>query len=136
MRPNFHFNSGKTKIKEKFNQLLLHPGSILYVWGHSYELAGDGQKTLEEVLTAVGNHFEVWYATLGELMIWQFYRKHLKIECVKTSSRGNEYSFKMPWLNPYLRKIPLSVSIPDGVKEVMWQGEKIKVVKGHVQLIW
>lgn len=136
MRPNYHFNSGKTKIKAKFDQLLQNPGSILYVWGHSYELAGDGQKTLEEVLAAIGNHSDVWYATLGELMIWQFSRKHLKIECVKTSSRGNEYSFKMPWLNPYLRKIPLSVSIPDGVKEVLWQGKEIQVVKGHVQLIW
>lgn len=134
MRPNFHFNSGKTKIKAKFDQLRQNPGSILYIWGHSYESAGHGQQTLEEVLEAVGNHPDVWYATLGELMIWQYTRNHLRIELSKKNRSGNEFVLKMPWLNPFLRQIPLSISIPDGVKEVLWKGEKIPVINGHIQL--
>ncbi|MFZ4724242.1 MAG: polysaccharide deacetylase family protein [Paludibacter sp.] len=136
MRPNFHFNSGKTKIKAKFDQLLQNPGSILYIWGHSYELAGNGQQTLEEVLGAVGNHPDVWYATLGELMIWQYTRNQLQIELSKKNRSGNEFILKMPWLNPYLRQIPLNISMPEGVKEVVWKGEKIQVKNGYVQLSW
>ncbi|MEI8204844.1 MAG: hypothetical protein WCH34_17625, partial [Bacteroidota bacterium] len=61
---------------------------------------------------------------------------HLQIELNKRDRIGNEFLLKMPWLNPYLHQIPLSISIPEGVKEVVWKGEKIQVKNGHVQLSW
>ena len=137
MRPNFHFKVGGVKTKEKLEQLLQKPGSILYIWGHSYELAGDGEKILEEVLFTVANRPEVWYADLGELMIWQFTRNQLKIETASNNTGGKSFTLKMPGLNPYLRnQVPVSLSIPNGVTEVLWQGKKISVVNGHVQLVW
>jgi peptidoglycan/xylan/chitin deacetylase (PgdA/CDA1 family) len=137
MRPNFHFKVGAVKTKEKLEQQIQKPGSILYIWGHSYELAGDGEKILEEVLSTVANRPEVWYTDLGELMIWQFIRNHLLIEPNSNTKNEREFIFKLPWLNPYLRqKVPFSVSIQEGVKEVLWQGKKIPVVNGNVQLIW
>jgi peptidoglycan/xylan/chitin deacetylase (PgdA/CDA1 family) len=136
MRPNFHFNVGAAKTKEKLDELLQNPGSILYLWGHSFELAGDGTKILEEVLASVANHPEVWYATLGELMIWQFTRNHLQIEQASTKGIGKSFTLKMPWLHPWLRKVPLSLTVPDGVTEVLWQGKQIPVVNRRVQLVW
>lgn len=136
MRPNFHFKVGVAKTKEKFEQLIQKPGSILHIWGHSAEMANGGEKLLEEVLTSVANNPEVWYANLGELMFWQYTRNHLKIEAISSNKKGNEFVLKMPWLNPYLHQVPISLTIPDGVANVLWQGEKIPVVNGHVQLTW
>jgi peptidoglycan/xylan/chitin deacetylase (PgdA/CDA1 family) len=136
MRPNFHFKVGAAKTKEKLDELLQKPGSILYLWGHSYELAGDGTKILEEVLASLANHPEVWYATLGELMTWQFTRNHLQIEQASTKGGGKSFTLKMPWLHPWLQKLPLSLTVPDGVTEVLWQGKPIPVVNRRVQLVW
>ena len=136
MRPNFHFKVGAAKTQEKLDELLQKPGSILYLWGHSYELAGDGTKILEEVLASVANHPEVWYATLGELMTWQFTRNHLQIEQASTKGGGKSFTLKMPWLHPWLQKLPLSLTVPDGVTEVLWQGKLIPVVNRRVQLVW
>ena len=136
MRPNFHFKAGAVKTKEKFDELLQKPGSILYIWGHSYELAGDGYKTLDEVMASVANRLEVWYATLGELMIWQFSRSHLKIEPRETNNTSKSFDLKLPWLNSYLRQVPVCLIIPNGVKEVIWQGKKIPVVDRKVSLKW
>ena len=42
----------------------------------------------------------------------------------------------MPWLHPYLRKVPVSLIVPAGVSEVEWQGVKFPVVNSKVQLMW
>ncbi|MEI6143376.1 MAG: polysaccharide deacetylase family protein, partial [Mariniphaga sp.] len=136
MRPNFHFKVGATKTKEKMEELIQKPGSILYIWGHSYELAGDGAKILEEVLASVANRPEVWYATLGELMTWQFIRNHLKIEPTTDKSGRTTFTLQIPWLHPWLRKIPVSLTFPDGVTYILWQGKKVPVVNHQVQLSW
>jgi peptidoglycan/xylan/chitin deacetylase (PgdA/CDA1 family) len=136
MRPNFHFKVGTAKIKEKLEELVQKPGSILYLWGHSYELAGDGAKILIEVLASVANRPEVWYATLGELMTWQFIRNHLRIEQASTKGSGKSFTLKMPWVHPWLRKVPMSLTMPDGVTHVLWQGKKTPVVNHQVQLTW
>jgi peptidoglycan/xylan/chitin deacetylase (PgdA/CDA1 family) len=136
MRPNFHFKIGTTNTKEKMDELLKKPGSILYIWGHSYELAGEGQNTLDAVLAAVANHPEAWYATLGELMTWQFVRDNFQLMPKTKKTGGKEFILKMPWLHPYLRQVPISVNVPEGVKEVLWQGKKMPVTNGRVQLLW
>jgi hypothetical protein len=136
MRPNFHFKVGAAKTKAKLEELIKKPGSILYIWGHSYELAGDGAKILEEVLASVANRPEVWYATLGELMTWQFTRNHLQIEQTSSAGSGKSFTLKMPWLHPWLRKVPVSLTIPHGVTQVLWQGRKISVADHQVQLPW
>jgi len=136
MRPNFHFKVGAAKTREKFEELIQKPGSILYIWGHSYELAGEGGNILEGVLASVANHPEVWYATLGELMVWQFTRHNLQIEPVSAKEGGKSFALKMPWLHPYLRQVPVSLTLPEGVTEVLWEGKQIPVVNRHIQLVW
>lgn len=136
MRPNFHYNAGAIKVKAKLDELLKKPGSVLYFWGHSYELTGDGMKKLEAVLDAVARRPDVWYATLGELMIWQYMRNHLKIEKPSATPAGESYTLQMPWLHPYLRQVPVSLTVPEGVTSVTWQGQTIPVADRRVQLKW
>jgi len=136
MRPNFHFNAGAARVKAKFEELLKTPGSILYIWGHSYELTPAGIKTLEEGLAAVANRPEAWYATLGQLMVWKYMREHLQIEPAADSADGRSLTLKMPWIHPFWRQVPLSLTVPTGVTAVNWNGQQVPVVDGHVQLTW
>jgi hypothetical protein len=136
MRPNFAWSVGPAKMKEKYEELRQQTGSILYFWGHSYECANDGIKKLEEVLTAVENRQDAWYATLGELMVWKFAREQFRIEAAPSSAGGQAFTLKMPWLHPYLRQVPLSLTLPDGVTEVSWDGQKLPAVEGRVQVKW
>jgi len=136
MRPNFHFNAGAARVKEKFEELRKVPGSILYLWGHSYELTSAGKKTLEEVLAAVAGRSEAWYATLGQLMVWKYMREHMQIEPAADSADGRSLTLKMPWLHPFWRQVPLSLTVPAGVTAVIWNGQQVPVKAGRVQLAW
>lgn len=136
MKPNFHFKIGSVKIKEKFDELIQKSGSIIYIWGHSYELANDGAKIFEDVLSSIANDPKVWYATLGELMVWQFTRKQLKIEPSTIKGNNKNIELRMPWLHPYLQQTPISLVLPKGVKYVLWKGNKIPVVNDRIQLKW
>ena len=136
MRPNFHYNAGAARVKAKLDELLKKPGSVLYFWGHSYELTGNGMKKLEAVLDVVARRPDVWYATLGELMIWQYMRDHLKIEKTSAAPAGESFTLQMPWLHPYLRQVPVSLTVPEGVASVTWQGQTVPVVDRRVQLKW
>ncbi len=131
MRSNFHFKAGPEKMKAKLDELLQKPGSVFYFWGHSYELAGGGDKILEDDLSTVGGRDDVWYATLGQLMTWQFIRDHAKIEPAQGA-----FTVKLPWVHPYLRQVPVSLAVPEGVKEVTWDGKPVPVVNGHAELAW
>lgn len=134
MLPNFHFKYGVEKIKLKFEELQKKPGSIMYVWGHSYEIAGDGEKTLEDVLAIISNKPQVWYATLGELMTWQYIRNHLAIESKKVKGKNSNFIFKIPVLHPFWRPSYLSIILPANVKTIIWKGKRIEVADRHIQL--
>lgn len=136
MRPTCHFGVGAVALQSKINAMLQLPGSVFYMWGHSYELAGKGWDTLKDDLAVLANIPTAWYATLGELMIWQYTRNKLKIVSNANTIGDKIFTFKMPWLNPYLRKVPISLIVPMGVTDVEWQGIKYPVLNGRVQLMW
>ena len=137
LRTNGHFLQGADKVKAKLEALKKQPGAIMYIWGHSYELAGDGQKKLEEVMKIVGAQAEIWYATQGDLMIWQWMRKETKTAFGPSASDGSAVVvLSRPWLHPWLRSVPLTLTVPEGVKTVTWQGQIIPVVHGQVSLDW
>ena len=93
-----------------------------------------GTKTLEEELAAVANRPEAWYATLGQLMVWKYMREHVQIEAAADSADGQSLTLKMPWIHPFWRQVPLSLTLPAGVTAVTWNGQQVPVVAGHVQL--
>lgn len=136
MLPTCHFGVGAATLQSKLNSMLILPGSVFHIWGHSYELAGMGMATLQADLAVVANNPAVWYATLGELMLWQFTRNKIQIVFNQNTLGDKTFTFKMPWLNPFLRKVPISVTVPKGVSTVEWQGVQYPVQNGRVQLMW
>ena len=136
MRPTCHFEVGAATLQSKLNAMLKVPGSVFYMWGHSYELAGDGLNTLRGGLSVIANNPAVWYATLGELMIWQYTRNKLQIVSNTNTLGDKTFTLIMPWLNPYLRKVPISLIVPKGLTTVEWQGIQYPVENGRVHLIW
>jgi hypothetical protein len=69
-------------------------------------------------------------------MTWQFTRNHLVIEPISSNKEVKSFILKMPRLHPWLRQVPVSLILPDGVTEVLWQGKKISVANRRVQLFW
>ena len=136
MKPNFHFGVGAGKVKAKLDECLKKPGSILYFWGHSVEAQGEKMNKLESVLEVVAHRPDVWYTTLGDLMVWKFMREKLQVEAGTVTADGRTVTVKMPWLHSYLRQVPISLVLPEGVKEVSWKGQRVQVVDGRVQLKW
>ena len=82
----------------------------------------------------MANRPEAWYATLGQLMVWKYMREHLQIEPAADSADGRSLTLKMPWIHPFWRQVPLSLTVPTGVTAVAWNGQQVPVVDGHVQL--
>ncbi len=136
MRANFHFRAGAEAMKKKLEAERQTPGGILYFWGHSYELGGNGAKTLGDELAVLGNQPDVWYATIGELMVWKFMRDKLQSQLSPDAAGGKTYNLTLPWLHPYLHQVPLSLQVPDGVDSVTWDGVSIPVKAGCVSLKW
>jgi peptidoglycan/xylan/chitin deacetylase (PgdA/CDA1 family) len=134
-----HFNGGGDRITKRFNELSKEDGTVFHVWGHSYELAGTGEATLEAVLAGIGGRPDVWYTTGGEVFVWRWMRQNTVFApVVKTANAAGETSFTVtqPWLHSYLRKLPLTVRVPAGVTEVVWNGARQPVQDGLVELVW
>jgi len=45
-------------------------------------------KKLEAVLEAVAHRTDVWYTTLGDLMVWKFMREKLQIELASSTAEA------------------------------------------------
>lgn len=136
MKPTTHFNGSATYMKSLLDARLLIPGSVFHLWGHSYELAGTGMATFRATIGVLANNPSVWYTTLGDLMVWRYTRKKLQIEANLTAVGDKTFTLKMPYLHPYLRKVPVSLIVPAGVTAVEWQGVQYPVLNSRVQLMW
>jgi peptidoglycan/xylan/chitin deacetylase (PgdA/CDA1 family) len=131
-----HFNGGGDRITKRFNELTQEEGTVFHVWGHSYELAGTGEATLEAVLAGIGGRPDVWYTTGGEVFVWRWMRQSTTFAPAPKAAEGASFTVTQPWLHPYLRKLPLTVQVPAGVTEVVWNGARQPVQNGLVELVW
>ena len=68
--PTCHHNDEKLmELAEQFLQGKGFKPKLFYVWGHGYEFDGDNNwERIEELLSYVGGHDDVWYATNGEIL--------------------------------------------------------------------
>ena len=139
LSPDTHFNGGAARITARFDELAKGEGTVFHVWGHSFELAGGGEATLEAVLAGIGGRPDVWYTTGGEVFVWRWMRQNTVIVPVApgvAKAQGPSFTVTQPWLHPYLRKLPLTLRVPAGTTEVIWNGARQPVKDGLVELVW
>lgn len=130
-----HFKAGGPQLTAKFDQLAKQEGTVFHVWGHSYELVGTGNATLEGILTGLGGRPDVWYTTAGEI-VWRWMRKNTTFGPAMKVPDGLSFTVSRPWLHPFLRTVPLAVRVPEGVRDVSWNGQRQPVKNGLVDLVW
>ncbi len=55
-------------LSDEFGSSLITPSKLFYVWGHSYEFDQcDNWGHMEEFISKMAGHDDVWYATNGEI---------------------------------------------------------------------
>jgi len=131
-----HFKAGGPQLTAKFDQLAKQEGTVFHVWGHSFEFAGTGNATLEGILTGLGDRPDVWYTTGGEIFVWRWMRQNTVFGPAVKVSDGLSFTVIRPWLPPFLRTVPLAVRVPEGIREVSWNGKRQPVKNGLVDLAW
>ena len=70
--PTCHHNDEKLmELAKDFIEKPAMRSSLFYVWGHAYEFdKDDNWQMMEEFLSYMGNHEDVWYATNGEILAY------------------------------------------------------------------
>ncbi|MBI4976205.1 MAG: polysaccharide deacetylase family protein [Spirochaetes bacterium] len=134
--PDFHFNTGAERISARFKELTVKDGLVFHVWGHSYELAGSGMATLEKVLASLEGNPDIWYTTAGEVYVWRWMRMNTQVDGGKKDANGVTFTMTRPWLHPYLRTFPLTLKVPEGVTEIVYNGERRPVKDGLADIMW
>lgn len=129
--PNdFHFNTPPDRIRQRLEAARKEkPGAMIYLWGHSYELDNGGDKKLEAALGVLAKQPDVWYATQGEFSVWQFLRANSKIN---PGAKPGEWIVKIPWIHSFLRTVPLTVELPPGTTEAIWNGKALPIIDNRI----
>lgn len=134
--PDCHwFTTSPAVALEKFKTRATKDGLVFYFWGHSSELTKPEKATaFDALLSTLENQPDTWYATQGEVAIWSLLRKETAITPAPNSKNGKAFTFRRPWIHPYLHTVPLSVKLPEGVTSVTWNGTALAVQNGWVDL--
>jgi len=127
LRTDGHFSLGVEVFGKCFDKAMKSEGTLVYFWGHSWELGNGGEEKLAAIIARLGNNSRVWYATQGQYFTWQRIRSATRISAGVTSGT---YTINWPWFHPALRTIPLSVRVGEGVTSALWNGKKVLVHDG------
>jgi hypothetical protein len=80
---------------------------------------------------------DAWYASQGELMLWIWARKNVRLEVGEKSAAKVMVKVTRPWLHPWLaERCPLTLKVPAVVEKVVWRGKEIAVKEGLVEIEW
>jgi peptidoglycan/xylan/chitin deacetylase (PgdA/CDA1 family) len=114
-------------------------GNIFAFWGHSWQIGKTDQQwsDFEQFVAKFAHEPKAWYATQGELFLWLWKRKNVRIEVTEKTPGKMTIRLTRPWLHPWLAaQCPLCLKVQPGVEKVVWQGKEITVVNGQVDLPW
>jgi peptidoglycan/xylan/chitin deacetylase (PgdA/CDA1 family) len=138
MNSNGFFGYGK-QLVENYQKRKDTEVEIFYFWGHSWQIGkSDAQwNEFETLLTNFADNPEAWYATQGDLSVWNWIRNNTKTEVTSKSPTSTKISFTRPTLHSWLAaRVPLAIKVPAGVTQVKWQGKTLDVQNGTVDLPW
>jgi peptidoglycan/xylan/chitin deacetylase (PgdA/CDA1 family) len=113
------------QLKGVWDRAVQEPGSIVYLWSHSSEFPDTNQ--LATALAPYARRPEAWYASHGELALWNWLRQRTTIDVLRSGSTGMVVRLSRPLLHPYLAKTtPFSLTLPAGVTNVLWRGQSLQ----------
>lgn len=138
MSTNGFFGYAK-ELTAAWEKIRANEGSVFYFWGHSWQIGKTDEQwaKFEEFVAQFGNQPDAWYATQGELSLWIWARKNVKLDVASRAPGKVVVNLSRPWLHPYLSaKCPLSLKIPAGVTKVLWQGKEVPIQNGLISLGW
>jgi hypothetical protein len=138
MNSNGFFGYGK-QLVENYTKRKNTEGEIFYFWGHSWQIGKtDAQwADFENLVANFANNPEAWYATQGDLAVWNWIRSNTKIEVSAKSPSVTKITLTRPSLHPWLAaRVPLALKVPAGITQVKWQGKTLEVQNGSVDLPW
>lgn len=131
LTPDFHFAAGPDRVRRRLEAARQEkPGAMIYLWGHSYELANGGDAKLDSVLKVLTAQPDVWYATQGEFSLWHLLRRGTVIR-----PEGNGvFKITTPRLHAYLKTVPRELRVPAGTTKAVWNGRELPIVNGRIML--
>ena len=133
------FFSDRKDLERAWSQVKDKEGAVFYFWGHSWQI-GKTEKDWEEFEAFVAqfaNQPQAWYASQGELSLWLWSRKNVRLTVAKSDSGRTSVTVTRPWLHPWLsERAALSFKVPTGVQKVLWRGRELPVKDGVVDFVW
>lgn len=132
----FGFAKELTAQWEKTRQI---EGGVFYFWGHSWQIGKTDEQwqKFDDFVAQFAGQPDVWYASQGELALWRWARANVNIAVVEKSATRTTLTLSRPWIHPHLAaQCPLTLAVPAGVDKILWQGKKIPVTNGRVELQW
>lgn len=138
MPSNGFFGYGKQLIAN-YEKRKNTEGEIFYFWGHSWQIGKTDQQwaDFETLIATFANNPEAWYATQGDLSVWDWLRNNTRLEVATKSPTSTKVTLTRPTLHPWLAsRVPFAIKVPAGVTQVKWQGKVLEVQDGKVDLNW
>lgn len=128
--------NGSKTIVGHWTQARAREGGVFLLWAHSREVVSSWEK-FEDFVSQFAHQPDVWYANQGELFTWIWLRKNTQLDVTGKRATKTTVMITRPWLAPWLSgKVPMSLKVPVGVEQVLWQGRPVPVTNGFVELSW
>lgn len=139
MLGNDGFIGNRMDLERTWAEVKDKEGSVFHFWGHSWQLdrTEKGWADFEQFTGRFANQPHAWYASQGELSLWLWSRRQVKLTVSKKEAGRVGVSVTRPWLHPWLaERAVLSFKVPAGVRRAVWQGKEQPVKDGLVEFIW
>lgn len=139
MRSNGLYGSGNKMLNADWPKFLEQDGGLFYIKGHSWQIGKSDQqwKKFEDFVAQFAGQPDSWYPSNTEFALWLWAQDNVNVSVESSSPQTTVVKLQRPWLHPWLsERCPISLTVPDGVTSVTWQGQQIPVTNGRVELTW
>ena len=135
MSTNGHFLIPADCIEAAWKRAASTKRGVFYIWGHSYELVKETDwAAFERMLQQYGGRPEAWYASQGDLLVWQLLREQTKLSASGNANRVL-IRLKSPNLHPWWAgRVPLAIQVPGHITSAEVDGKPLPVVNGQIQI--
>jgi peptidoglycan/xylan/chitin deacetylase (PgdA/CDA1 family) len=134
MKPNAHFLAGRDRIEWDWQRAAATPQGVFYIWGHTYEIASEADwAAFEDLLKTYGRNPSTWYASQGDLMVWNLLRDTTKLAVSGDANRlvvRMDHGSLHPW---WAARVPLAIRVSGQVSRATADGKALSLSGGEIQ---